>query len=93
MKLSGIGENGAWTFDTGLFGWRGFRNRRELAAAVGLVPTPHVSEPSRWYDRRFRKGGRRMQKVGVAALARRLVMERWRQVEAGALPEGATLKA
>ena len=128
MELSGIGENGAWTFVTELFGWREFRNRREVAAAVGLVPTPYDSgstrreqgiskagnrtvrwmavqiawawlrhqpdsELSRWYNRRFGEGGRRMKKVGVVALARKLVIELWRYVETGALPEGATLKA
>lgn len=47
---------------------------------------------SRWYNRRFAQGGRRMKKIGIVALARKLVIELWRYVETGALPEGATLK-
>jgi transposase len=128
MELSGIGENSAWIFVSELFGWREFRNRREVAAAVGLVPTPYdsgstrreqgiskagnrtvrwmavqiawawlrhqpESELSRWYNRRFGQGSRRMKKVGIVALARKLIIELWRYLETGALPEGATLKA
>lgn len=128
LLLNGIGENSAWLFVTELFGWREFRNRREVGSAVGLVPTPYQSgaterelgiskagnrrvrwmavqiawawlrhQPdsalSRWYGRRFGHGSRRMKKVGVVALARRLMVELWRYLETGAIPEGATLKA
>lgn len=48
---------------------------------------------SRWYGDRFGHGSKRMKKVGVVALARRLMIELWRYSETGAIPEGATLKA
>src|SRR5206468_11330085 len=41
--LRAIGVNGAWVLATEIFGWRQIRNRRELAALVGLVPAPYQS--------------------------------------------------
>ena len=51
------------------------------------------SELSRWYDERFGSGSGRVKKIGIVALSRRLLIELWRYLETGALPEGATLKA
>lgn len=41
--LRGIGMHGAWVLVTELFGWRKFDNPRQLAALVGLVPSPYSS--------------------------------------------------
>jgi transposase len=43
MKLCGIGLIGAWVLSSELFGWRQFRNRREVGAVLGLTPTPYSS--------------------------------------------------
>ena len=43
MKLRAIGPNSAWLFVMEFFGWRQFRNRREVGALAGLTPTPHQS--------------------------------------------------
>jgi transposase len=51
------------------------------------------SELSRWYLRRFGRGGPRARKIGIVALARKLLIALWRWVEFDLLPEGATLKA
>jgi transposase len=51
------------------------------------------SELSRWYERRFGHGSSRMRRVGIVALARKLLIALWRWVEMGVLPEGAELKA
>jgi len=128
MALDGIGENSAWVFVTEFFGWREFRNRREIGALAGLTPTPyqsgatdreqgiskagnrHVraivvqvawgwlkyqpeSELSRWYARRFGTGSSRVKKIGIIALSRRLLIELWRYLETGAIPDGATVSA
>jgi transposase len=45
-RLRGIGINCAWLLAHELFGWRTFSNRRELAGAVGLTPTPYQSGAS-----------------------------------------------
>jgi transposase len=46
-----------------------------------------------WYERRFASGGKRMRRIGIVALARRLLVDLWRFTETGALPEGARTKA
>jgi len=51
------------------------------------------SKLSHWFRERFAGGGARMRRVGIVALARRLLVALWRYVEDGVLPEGAELKA
>ena len=51
------------------------------------------SKLSRWYRERFGSGGRRARKVGIVALARKLLVELWKYLETGVIPEGATLAA
>lgn len=46
---------------------------------------------SRWYHKRFGGPGKRMKKVGIVALARKLVIALWRYLEEGIPPEGAIL--
>jgi transposase len=48
---------------------------------------------SQWFRRRFAGGGKRMRRVGIVALARKLLIALWRYVEWGVVPEGAVLKA
>jgi len=45
-RLRGIGLASAWVLSKELFGWRVFRNRREVAGSVGLAPTPYNSGTS-----------------------------------------------
>jgi transposase len=127
QQLIGIGMGSSWIFVMELFGWRQFHNRREVAGAVGLTPTPYNSgdsvreqgisragnrrlrkllieiawcwlrlQPnsklSRWYKQRFAGGGARMRRIGIVAMARRLVIDLWRYVEFGVVPEGARLR-
>jgi transposase len=47
------------------------------------------SDLSRWYARRFGAGGRRARKVGIVALARKLLVALWRYVDRGEVPAGA----
>jgi len=127
MGLRGVGRTTATIF-VREFGWRGFRNRRQIGALAGLTPTPfqsgessreggisragnrHVrgiaidlawgwlrlqpgSELSRWYRRRFASGSARIRKIGIVALARRLLIELWRYLTVGHRPAGALLKS
>jgi transposase len=50
------------------------------------------SQLSRWYRKRFAKGGSRIRRIGIVALARKLLIALWRYLEQGILPEGAQLK-
>jgi transposase len=45
-----------------------------------------------WFQRRFGGSGRRLRRIGIVALARKLLIALWRYVEHGELPEGALLK-
>jgi transposase len=127
LRLPGIGPVSSWTFVMEFFGWRRFRNRREVAALAGLTPTPYDSgtrmreqgiskagnrrvralaieiawawlryQPrsklSRWFLERFAAGGSRMRRIGIVALARRLLIDLWRFLEHGVVPEGAEVK-
>jgi transposase len=47
---------------------------------------------TRWYRRRF-SGSPRQRRVGIVAVARKLLIALWRYLETGVLPEGAMLKA
>ena len=106
------------------FGWRKFRNRKQVGSLAGLTPTPHNSgteerergigkdgsrwvrgvaieqawawlrfQPesalSQWYHTRFGGGSKRLRKIGIVALARKLLIALWRFVEFGLVPEGA----
>ena len=128
LRLRGIGENGAWVYVNEFFGWRQFKNRKEVGAAAGLVPTPYQSgdgkqelgiskagnrhiravaiemawswlrfqpgsQLSRWFEARFSRGGPRARKIGIVAVARKLLIDMWRFLRDGAVPEGALLKA
>jgi transposase len=46
-----------------------------------------------WYQRRFGSGSKRMRRMGIVALARKLLIALWRYVEHGELPEGAIVKS
>jgi transposase len=127
LQLRGLGENTAWLYVMEFFGWRQLRNRRQVGALAGLVPTPAKSgesdgergiskagnrqvravaielawmwlrhqpesDLSRWFERRYSVAGKRARKVGIVALARRLLIALWRYLETGVLPEGARLK-
>jgi len=46
---------------------------------------------SQWYNRRFAFHGKRARKVGIVALARKLLIAFWRYLETGEAPPGARL--
>jgi transposase len=49
------------------------------------------SSLSQWYQTRFAGAGARMRRIGIVALARRLLIALWRYLEDGVMPEGARL--
>jgi transposase len=51
------------------------------------------SKLSQWYQQRFGGGGPRIRRIGIVAMARRLMIDLWRYVEFGTVPPGARLKA
>ena len=47
---------------------------------------------SQWYEQRFGAGNKRARKVGIVALARKLLIALWRCLERGEWPDGALAK-
>ena len=109
------------------YGWREFKNGRQIGSLAGLTGTPYNSGDSekdqgiskagnrriramiieiswmwlrfqpnshltQWYGQRFAHGGKGMRRIGIVAMARRLLIELWRYLETGAIPSGAVLK-
>jgi transposase len=126
-SLRAVGINSAWLYGTEFFGWRDFKNGKQVGSMSGLTPTPFdsgtrereqgigkdgsrwirggaielawgwlrfqpESELSKWYQRRFGSGSKRLRKIGIVALARKLLIALWRFLETGVVPEGALLK-
>lgn len=50
------------------------------------------SKHSRWFQERFGGGSKRQRRIGIVALARRVLIDLWRFVDAGVVSEGARLK-
>jgi transposase len=48
---------------------------------------------TQWFQRRFAGGGKRMRRIGIVALARKLLIALWRYLKEGLVPEGAVFKA
>ncbi len=48
---------------------------------------------SQWFQERYGGGGKRLRRIGIVAVARKLLIALWRFLKSGVLPEGAELKA
>jgi transposase len=127
-QLKGIGPVAAWVFVMEFFGWRQFKNGKQVGALAGLTGTPYASgqmqreqgiskagnqrvralaveiawlwlrhQPdsaiSRWYAERFAGTSKRHKRVGIVAVARKLLVALWRYLDTGERPAGARLKA
>jgi len=57
--------------------------------AWGWLRYQPTSELSQWYQRRFGRGNKRLRKVGIMALARKLLIALWKYLEGGEAPAGA----
>jgi transposase len=71
-------------------------NRHIRAMAIEIAWAWRRFQPdsalAQWYERRFGAGSARRRKLGIVALARKLLIALWRFVKTGVLPEGAVLK-
>jgi transposase len=71
-------------------------NRRVREVMVELAWTWLRYQPesalSKWFHERFGQGGKRMRRIGIVALARKLLVALWKYVEKGIVPEGAIMK-
>jgi len=46
-----------------------------------------------WFRERFGGGGKRLRRIGIVAVARKLLIALWRFLKTGVFPEGAERKA
>lgn len=71
----------------------GNRRLRMMAVEIGWswLHFQPGSALSQWYRRRFGSGNKRQRKIGIVALARKLLVALWRYLEVGEVPEGAQL--
>lgn len=51
-----------------------------------------TSALTHWYRERFAGGGKRLRRIGIVAVARKLLIALWRYATAGVVPAGAILK-
>nr|VFK46652.1 MAG: Transposase IS116/IS110/IS902 family protein [Candidatus Kentron sp. SD]VFK50064.1 MAG: Transposase IS116/IS110/IS902 family protein [Candidatus Kentron sp. SD] len=72
----------------------GSRRVRSLMVELGWLWLRYQpdSKLSHWFHSRFGIG-KRFRRVGIVALARKLLIALWRYLEKGVIPEGAVLKA
>lgn len=73
----------------------GLRWIRPLAVelAWGWLRFQPDSEITRWFNARFARGSKRSRKIGIVAVARKLLIAIWRYVTQDIVPKGAVLKA
>lgn len=65
MLLRGVGPVIGWSLVMELFGWRAFRNRRQLGAATGLVGTPFQSGAIRREQGLSKTGNARIRALSI----------------------------
>jgi transposase len=87
-------DSGAKRIDQGL-ARSGLPAVRRVAVEIAWAwlryqPTSALTQ---WYHVRFGGGGAVMRRIGIVALARRVIIALWRYVTQGIVPEGALLKA
>jgi transposase len=57
--------------------------------AWGWLQNQPNSALTQWYQRRFGSGSKRQRRIGIVAMARKLLIKLWQYLETGAVPEGA----
>lgn len=64
-QLRGIGMSSGWVLAKEFFGWRRFRNRRQVAGCLGLTPSPYASGESETEQGISKAGNRRVRTLMV----------------------------
>jgi transposase len=70
---------------------RGAVRRVALQIAWGWLRWQPASALSQWFRRRFGAGGKRVRRIGIVAVARKLLVALWHYVDHGVIPHGAVL--
>jgi len=72
----------------------GNRRVRSMAIEIAWIWIRYQpgSKLSQWFKERYAQGGKRMRRIGIVAVARRLLIDVWRFLEHGVIPEGAIVE-
>ncbi len=65
QKLKGVGEVSSWVMVREFFGWRQFKNRKEVGSLAGLTGTPHDSGDKKREQGISKTGNRHIRGVAV----------------------------
>ena len=86
-------QSGESTRDQGITR-AGHKHVRRLMVqlAWGWVRYQPDTALTEWFQRKFGQGSRRLRRIGIVALARKLLIALWHYVEHGAIPDGAIVK-
>jgi transposase len=68
---------------------RGTLRRVAIQGAWCWLRWQRESALTKWFERRFAAAGKRARRVGIVAVARKLIIALWRFVDQGVIPEGA----
>jgi len=73
----------------------GNRRLRTMAVEIawGWLRYQPDSALSKWFQQRFGSGNSRQRRIGIVALARKLLVALWRYLQTGAAPAGAAITA
>ncbi len=86
-------QSGETAYDQGITRAGNAHVRRVIVQlAWGWIRHQPDSALTQWYQQRFGAGGKRLRKIGIVALARKLLIALWRYLETGVVPAGAQLK-
>ena len=87
-------QSGALRHDQGL-ARSGLRAVKRIGVEIAWawVRLQPDSALTQWYQRRFGAGGAVARRIGIVALARRVIIALWRYATTGVMPEGALLKS
>jgi transposase len=100
VQLKGVATTSA-SVCCSMKAWCGaFQNQRQIGGLLGFAPAHYDSGDSSRDQGITRAGnqerfgrGKRARRVGIVALARKLLIALWRYATTGVLPAGAVLKA
>ena len=71
---------------------RGRIRALSIQIAWGWLRFQPKSKLSKWFNERFANGGSRMRRIGIVAVARKLMIDLWRYLEYGVIPEGVVVR-
>jgi len=71
-------------------------NRRVRAMAIEIawiwIRFQPGSKHTLWFNKRYAHGSKRMRRIGIVAVARKVLIDVWRFIDQGVIPQGAIVE-